>query len=277
MLGAVCVAAAALGSCAGGDPSQQPAACQVEPIQTFHERIEPLLAEGRVTSCNQCHLSGVDLSAFARKTPCETWACLLDQGLVDVSSPEDSKILGWIERGTPDSELITPGVIQAERDAFRDWIDANAACPSACAGVTCGAPSDGPTCAVTGEPPSAPAGDAAAGCSDRELEQLFYDDVYAWRGRCFPCHFDTETKADQTAPRWLSAVGNCQTGSAVSLKRVLGLGLIDVADPASSLLLQKPLEAPGVKHGGGQKFTTADDAYQSFLSFISRYQECRGP
>jgi hypothetical protein len=280
LLGAACFIAAGLASCGGDDPTPKQAACQVEPIQTFHERIEPLLSEGRVTSCNQCHLSGVDLSAFARATPCETWACLVDQDLVDVASPADSKILGWIERASPDSDLITPEVIGAERDAFRDWIDANAACPDACAGVTCGAAADGPTCAVSdhGAPADGNGGaPAVPGCSDRELEQAFYDDVYSWRGRCFPCHFDTETKADKTAPRWISAVGNCQTGSAVSLKRILGLGLIDLNEPTNSLLLQKPLDAPSARHGGGRKFTTEDEAYLSFLGFISHYRDCRPP
>ncbi|HYQ15815.1 MAG TPA: hypothetical protein VEQ58_08660, partial [Polyangiaceae bacterium] len=236
-------------------------------------------SENRVSTCNQCHLSGVDLSAFARATPCETWACLVDQGLVDVASPADSKILAWIERASPDSDLITPQVISAEHDAFQDWIEANAACPDACGGVSCGDPGDGPTCAVDdADPPVAPAGDPdSPSCTDRDLEQAFYDDVYAWRGRCFPCHFDTELKADKTAPRWISAVGNCQTGSAVSLKRVIGLGLLDTDDPESSLLLQKPLDLPGLRHGGGGKFTTDDEAYLSFLRFASLYQQCRKP
>lgn len=271
------LSAAALASCA--DQQEEPAgeaACQLKPTRTFHERIEPLLAEQRVTTCNQCHLSGVDLSAFARATPCQTWACLVDQGLVDVETPRESKILSWIERASPDSELITSEVIAAERDAFRDWIDANAACPQACAGVSCGEPGAGPTCDAGGEdPPEPPAEEGTRGCSDIELEQAFYDDVYAWRGRCFPCHFDTEANAE-AAPRWLSAIGNCQTGSAASLKRVLGLGLIDTTDPKSSLLLQKPLgeKGGGVKHGGGAKFKLDDATYQSFLRFATHYQSC---
>lgn len=256
-------------------------ACEVEPSATFHERIEPLLSEERVTTCNQCHLSGVDLSAFARETPCKTWACLVDQGLVNVSSPADSKILSWIERASPDSDLITPQVIAAEHDAFRDWIDANAACPSACAGVTCGAPGAGPTCSDGSgdEPPAIPTGEDTRGCSDKELEQAFYDDVYTWRGRCFPCHFDTQLEADEDAPRWLSVVGNCKTGSAATLKRVLALGLINVDEPSKSLLLQKPLDkyGGGVAHGGGAKFTTADIAYLSFTRFIEHYRQCQLP
>jgi hypothetical protein len=281
LLAAVTLAAACVASCGDHDEPPGEAACEIQPSATFHERIEPLLSEERVTTCNQCHLSGVDLTAFARQTPCKTWACLVDQGLVNVRSPADSKILSWIERASPDSQLITPQVIAAERDAFRDWIDANAACPSACAGVTCGEPGAGPTCSdgSADEPPTIPTGEDTRGCSDKEVEQAFYDDVYTWRGRCFPCHFDSELEAVEEAPRWLSVVGNCQTGSAATLKRVLELGLINVDEPSKSLLLQKPLDkfGGGVAHGGGAKFTTSDIAYQSFTRFIEHYRQCQQP
>lgn len=269
-----------MASCDGDEPidEQGEAACQVKPSQAFHARIEPLLSDERATTCNQCHLSGVDLSAFARETPCKTWACLVGQDLVDVESPKDSKILGWILRASPDSALITDEVIRAEHDGFLEWIEANASCPNACAGVTCGEPGDGPTCDNDAHaPPEIPGGDDERGCSDRELEQAFYDDVYAWRGRCYPCHFDTELNATKDAPRWLSLVGNCETGSAVSFKRALGLGIINVSDPEESLLLQKPLDevGGGVKHDGGAKFTPTDDAYRSFLRFVRHFSECR--
>ncbi len=275
LLASACGAAAVLAACSGQREGGG-GACEVEPTRTFHDRIEPLLTDGRVSTCNQCHLSGVDLAAFARATPCETWACLREQGLVDVEAPDDSKVLAWIDRADPDSDSITPEVIELEREAFRAWIEENAACPSACANVTCGAPDAGPTCAVTDHGPEAdaPEADPESGCSARELEQAFQDDVYAWRGRCFPCHFDTETKADKRAPRFLSAVGNCATGSAVSLARMLELGLIDPNDPERSSLLQKPRDLPENRHGGGAKFTPKDRAYQSFLRFIERYARC---
>jgi hypothetical protein len=221
------------------------------------------------------------LSVFARDTPCKTWACLNEQGLVNVASPDDSKILAWIQRASPDSKLITPDVIQAEYDAFRDWIEANAACPEACADTTCGSPDDGPTCdeGLNDPQPKLPTGPDTRGCSDMEMEQAFNDDVYSWRGRCAPCHFDTELKADPTAPRWISAVGNCGTGSAVTFKRVRDLGLINADDPTQSLLLLKPLDVAGggVKHGGGDKFTKADPAYLSFQRFIEHYAACQQP
>ena len=284
LLCALTCLAAGLASCGDGDePREQQSelACEVKPSKTFHDRIEPLLSQERVTTCNQCHLSGVDLSAFARETPCKTWACLVGQNLVNVDSPKDSRILGWILRASPDSELITDEVIQAEHDGFLEWIEANVACPTACVGVECGEPGKGPTCSdgTVDMPPEVPTGVDERGCSDIELEQAFLDDVYAWRGRCYPCHFDTELEADKDAPRWLSLVGNCQTGSAATLKRVLGLKLIDTDEPTASLLLQKPLDVTGggVEHGGGEKFdSTMDDTYQSFLRFIRHYADCQG-
>ena len=121
LLIAVTLGAAAAASCGDGDePSDGhgEAACEVKPSQAFHDRIEPLLADDRVTTCNQCHLSGVDLSAFARETPCKTWACLVDQGLVNVAAPDKSKILDWILRASPDSDLITDNVMRG-RDVRR--------------------------------------------------------------------------------------------------------------------------------------------------------------
>ena len=273
------------GACGDHDePPKGEAACSVQPTVTFQERIEPLLADNKQSTCNQCHLSGVDLSAFARETPCKTMACLQEQGLVDLANPENSRILSWIDRASPDSKLITSDVIAAERAAFLDWIEANAKCPDACAGVQCGNPKDGPTCDYKVPEPNAdsapPALDAPRpGCSDVEVERTFMDEIYAWRGRCFPCHFDTELKADAAAPRWLSAKGNCQTASVTSLRRVLSLGLINTSEPTQSLILLKPLDeiGGGVKHGGGSKFEGSDPAYASFLRFIEYYASCTEP
>lgn len=280
---ALSVAAVAAACGDHDEPPKGEAACRAQPTVTFQERIEPLLVDDKQSTCNQCHLSGVDLSAFARETPCKTMACLQEQGLVDLSNPENSRILSWIDRASPDSELITADVIAAERGAFLDWIEANAQCPDACAGVQCGNPKDGPTCDYKVPEPSAdrtPSPDAPQlGCSDIEVEKAFMDDVYAWRGRCFPCHFDTELKADPQAPRWLSAKGNCGTASVTSLRRVLSLGLINPAEPTQSLLLLKPLDeiGGGVKHGGGSKFEGDDPAYASFLRFIQYYASCTEP
>jgi len=303
----VAFGAAALASCGDGDAPTGEAICRLKPSETFNERIAPLLTSDHQSICNQCHLSGVDLSTFARNTPCETWVCLVDQGFVDTAAPEKSKILAWIDRAKPDSDLITPQVITAEHDAFRDWIEAHAACPTACRGVTCG-PAGTPSCsdgaaeagvmetadlhsddssdggdgsggkAAGGEGGSPQTVPGAPGCGDLGLEQAFANDVYLWRGRCSPCHVDSHPEADHAAPRWISTQGNCNNGSAITFKNARDLGILDAEHPTESLILLKPLDKSGggVAHGGGEKFSdTSDPTYQSFLRFLDLYHRCK--
>jgi hypothetical protein len=256
-----------------------PESCHTPPTEIYEQRIEPLLLDDNPKTCNQCHLSGVDLSAFVRSTPCETMACLVADGLVDPSKPSESKILGWIRRAQPDSALITERVIDAEYDGFLQWIEASAGCPSACEGAVCGAPTARSGCRVEPDPAEPPVPDTGdPDCNARALEQQFLDDVYAFRGRCFPCHFDNELDEDPSIPRWISTRGNCGNGSIETLRLATEAGYLDLEEPEQSLLLLKPLTefSGGVPHGGGQKFEGEEDpAYQSFLSFIRSYARCQ--
>lgn len=255
--------------------------CDAEPTETYQRRIEPVLSDDNPKSCNQCHLSGVDLNMFVRDTPCETMACLVDQGMVNLESPAESQILTWISRASPDSELITDQVIQAEYDGFLEWIQANASCPEACRGVTCGAPDAAQTCDLDPEPwDDPPDTSGIAGCDDLSLETLFQQTVWAWRGRCFPCHFSDQENAPAEAPRWLSVDGNCATAALQTMKNIINSGYINTDDPTQSLLLMKPLalEAGGVAHGGHDKFADqTDPSYVAFLEFIQRYTDCTTP
>ena len=116
-------------------------------------------------------------------------------------------------------------------------------------------------------------------CVDTALEQLFYDNVYAWRARCSPCHFSDQLKADPAAPRWIRVEGNCEKSSLATYRRITSGDFLNLDDPTQSLLLLKPLAiaAGGVKHGGHAKFAdTSDPAYQGFLRFILQYAACRG-
>lgn len=272
------VAAAGVGSarCASDDP---PESCGTSPTEIYERRIEPLLLDDNPKTCNQCHLSGVDLSAFVRSTPCETMACLVADGLVDPSQPGESEILAWIRRAEPDSALITERVIDAEYAGFLQWIEASAACPSACDGAVCTAPSSRSGCRVEPDPVEPPVIDTGdPDCSAQALEQRFLDEVYAFRGRCFPCHFDNELDEDPSIPRWISTRGNCNNGSIETLRLATRAGYLDLDQPEQSLLLLKPLTefSGGVPHGGGQKFEGEDDpAYQSFLAFIRSYSRCQ--
>jgi hypothetical protein len=258
-----------------------PAECNDQtPGDLFAQRIEPLFKEDRPKSCNQCHLSGIDLSSFSRDTPCETMACLVEQGMVDLDNPEESKVLSWIERAHPDSKLITEQVIQEEYDGFLAWIEYSASCQaSVCSGVSCQQRDDDPFCDTDAEAGLYDTKRDPGGCSDKALEQVFRDTVYGVRDRCFPCHFEKQANAPADAPRWISQEGSCDEASLLTMHTVTKNGYANVDDPAKSLLLLKPLGPAngGVEHGGSTKFDggTSDTAYRNFLYWLERYSDCQ--
>jgi hypothetical protein len=248
----------------------------------FQRKIAPLLADDRPSTCNQCHLSGIDLKSVVSDSPCSTMACMVDQGMVNLQQPDESLILTWIKRAHPESALITQQVIDQEYDGFLQWIQYNAACGAeVCKGVTCNQ-TDASVC-PTAEAHEAPLPDGAPptpyGCGDRDIEQMFLDDVYSSRGRCAPCHFDNWTNNNLGSPSWIHVGGTCNQGSLATLREVERLGLINIDDPTRSLLLLKPLsvEGGGVMHGGGAKFELhpADASYLSFRRFVQHYAACR--
>jgi len=245
---------------------------------TFDRRIRPLLESDQPKTCNQCHLSGVDLGLFVRDDPCETRACLLNEGLATPEDIDRSPILGWISRAKPDSALITAEVITEEYEGFRDYLRELFACDdTACAGVQCGGARGNAVCgrATTPDEPVLVPNDMP--CDSLSIETMFRDSVYVWRGRCSPCHHSNQPSADPTAPRWIDVDGACDVATVATLRNVLESGYIDLQQPEKSLLLLKPLslDAGGVQHGGGEKFhDTEDEAYRSMLSFFEFYAGC---
>jgi hypothetical protein len=244
----------------------------------YEQRIKPLLESDQPKTCNQCHLSGVDLSVFVRDSMCETRACLLDNGLVDPNDIDNSQILGWIARAQPESELITQEVIDEEYEGFRQFLTQLVSCSNAsCPDVHCGSVKGPGFCERAGEPAAPTLTDPATQCDSQSVEATFRDTVFVWRERCFPCHHDDQLKADPAAPRWIEVGGNCETAAVATLRNVIDRGLIDATAPDQSLILLKPLPETegGVLHGGGDKFHDKNDkAYQSFLSFAEYYAGC---
>lgn len=263
------------GSSAGGDSESgttaAPLECDGGVDALYEKRIAPLLASDRPKTCNTCHLSGIDLEMFVQDTPCQTMACLDERGLVDLGDPQASVILTWISRADPESPLIDQGVIDEEYAAFLAWIEATATCGQCFTGdEPCGAPAE---VECPSDDPKNEDFEDPGDCSPLTRELLFRERVYAWRDRCFPCHFD-DTIVD--APKWIST-GSCELGSLMTMRNVFERDLVDRADPANSLLLLKPLaeSAGGVKHGGHDKFADVNDpAYIDFLSWIQREAEC---
>jgi len=247
------------------------AACDGLTDDLYNKRIAPLLVTDRPKTCNTCHLSGIDLEMFVQDTPCQTMACLDDRGLVDLADPEASTILQWIARADPASPLIDQQVIDEEYAAFLSWIEATATCGGCYVGdAPCGTPAP-QTCEA--DDPKNEQYEDPGDCSMLTRETLFRRRVYAWRGRCSPCHLDDN---EVEAPKWI-ATGGCELASLTTMHNVFDRGLVDLEDPAASLLLLKPLaeSAGGVMHGGHDKFATAEDpAYIDFLSWIAREAAC---
>ena len=271
---------ALLGGCANDEVEQrrrESAECMQGAGAVYEQRIRPLLETDRPKTCNQCHLSGVDLGLFVRPTMCETRACLMERQLVDTKNISQSPILGWIQRASPESELITDEVIAEEYSGFEAFLTTLFACDStACEGVLCSTGGGAQACGRTPEP-LRPALVTQTDCDPISIEQAFMDTVYVWRDRCFPCHHTDQPTSYKTAPHWVEVRGGCAGGSATTLKNVLNGGYINVEDPTRSWLVLKPLGPPwGVEHEGGDKFegATRDIAYLSFMSFIEYYAAC---
>ncbi len=261
-------------------PIESRACTERDALAVFDERIAPLMGDDRVSTCNECHLSGIDLDLYAQADPCATMACMVESGIVDLAHPDDSLVLDWIMRASPSSELITEDIIQTEHDAMRDWIEYSARC----GGTVC-PPIENPCNSTAAEPCEVPPYAAGGGnkpwedpgdCSDRTLEEGFAALVYSWRGRCYPCHFDSHEGAPEDAPRWVHD-GACDIGAVKTMHNLLELGDIDAANPEQSLLVLKPLAESlgGVVHGGHDKFGRLDDpAYQDFLAWLQRWSAC---
>lgn len=286
LLFAAVACAAAAASCSGKENTNAERAASTECLSRagglYQKKIAPLLATDRPKSCNECHLSGVDLSLFVRDDMCETRACLVDLGLVDLKDPDQSKVLAWIARAHPESTLITQDVIDQEYAAFKEFVEQIATCgPAACPGVECPAADGNEACGTPSREPNGsitvPPGTS---CDPPTVEAEFRDTVYVWRDRCFPCHFTSHAGIAAGAPPWIDTQNNCNSGALATFHNAVTLGLIDTSDPTQSLILQKPLDLPGtgIDHGGGPKFDGTDDpSYVSFLSFIEYWIGCGAP
>ncbi len=247
-----------------------------EGLDLYAELIAPILQEEESQSCNQCHLSGMNLSMYAQGNACDTMSCLLAAGLVDFDTPEDSKVLAQILKAEPNSALITDEVIEKEYQAFLQWITHSASCHT----QECPMPAE----FCSGEPPGPnepPALSPLGSCSEADAVNAFTNYVMKWKGRCHGCH--TACEEDFEAPCWLvydydkNVPDQVYTASLISMFNLIGIGAINVEEPYQSTMLLKPLkvEYGGLPHGGGDKFADAgDEAYQDYVLWLDYYKNC---
>jgi hypothetical protein len=251
-----------------------------EQLELYDRRIKPLVDGTQPSSCNQCHLSGVDLAMFVQKSPCETMACLAKQGLVDLKNPAASKILEQVKLAKPQSSLITQAVIDAEYKGFLEWITFAGTCMD----EVCGKIDDACLAPSTTEGETGGAKDVLGGCTEQELGESFQKNVWHWRGRCQPCHIPPGSEKWQTK-QWIDGNSNTAKSAADKYKAALftmynliGINAVNADKPEKSSFILNPLApaAGGLPHEGHVKIANkSEQTYKDFLKWATQYSECK--
>ncbi len=282
------------------------------PLAIFEQRIMPIFASPKPSSCVQCHLASVDLKNYILPSSTATFHSLRQHGLVNLSAPRESKILKLIAMGEQDldagAKLIHAKTRTAEYEAFAAWLEA---CCHDDALLAEAAQTDEHAGPETFGP-SKPLEVVRHNRKDRLLDS-FVRNIWSQRMRCFPCHTPHEINVDNPQHQepskrhadYVSEYGQkmnlfletpeqtLRTWIISSRKpRQNHLPLINVDNPAESLLVLKPtaklpakdadgkLLAPSsvlpVSHMGGLKMHVNDHSYKAFVTWISDYAKVVG-
>lgn len=162
-----------------GSDDGPPIDCNDEELSEMYVRyVEPFVSGAVPQSCEECHMTGVDLRMWVQDTPCETMACMVDSQVVDFSDPPASPLLSMVLMGDPRSSVYD---VETEHAAMLEWINWSAQChETVCEGI------ESPCRAGTGAPTTGtnPIGD----CSEEDLVLSFWNDVLAFKGGCDNCH-----------------------------------------------------------------------------------------
>ncbi len=282
------------------------------PREIFEQRIMPIFRSPEPASCVQCHLAGVDLKDYILPSHEQTFASLRDQGMIDLAEPAKSKILTLIAMGERDADkgarLIHEETRKAEYAAFEAWILACCADPAL---------RELPLLTAASLAKPARPEEVIRHARKSRVVDSFARNVWSQRMRCFPCHTPHEIDPEKPEHRialekhqaFLKQDGGThaermplfrETPEATlaylvekSRRAPEGeLPLINLKDPANSLLLLKPtaklppraaggpLEAPSynlpVSHLGGLKMHVDDQSYKAFLAWLEDYARTVG-
>jgi hypothetical protein len=242
----------------------KPAEAKATPKEVFEKRLLPIFRSPDPSSCVQCHLAGVDIKNYILPSHEDTFVSLRDQGLIDLDSPEKSKILALIKMGDADqggAARVHQKAREAEYEAFADWVRRSAADPKLRALPKLAAGKQAR--------PKRPDEVIRHARKDRVLES-FTDNVWPMRFRCMGCHTEGTAESNKHVKEhgervaWFKAAGPEATLDYLRTSK-----LIDTDAPEKSLLLRKPLNE--VKHGGGVKFVKGDQGYRAFRTFLEDY------
>jgi hypothetical protein len=272
-------------------------------LELFEQRIMPIFRSPNPSSCVQCHLASVDLKDYILPSHEQTFVSLRDQGLVDVTNPDKSKILVLIQMGEKDrdtgAKLIHSKIRKAEHDAFAAWIKA---CCSDDRLRRLPASTDAKLAK-----PERPEAVIRHNRKDRVLDS-FVRNVWSQRMRCFPCHTPHELDSENPQHRvpterhrefekkYGQRINIFRETPEATMKALIAssrkksskrLPLLNYDEPRKSLLVMKPtsklpnknasgtFDPPSslepVSHMGGLKMHVDDQSYKSFVTWIQDY------
>lgn len=227
----------------------------------FERRILPIFRSPNPSTCSECHFSGVDLKDYIRTTEAETFASLRDQGMIDLKTPERSRILRLIKMSTPKTALLTQKARDVEYSAFRDWV------VSATQNTK-----------LLSLPRLASTKQARPKISDAVIRHTrkdtllasFERNIWSQEGRCMGCHRAGTPANDANVKKFgIRVAWFVPDSPEETMRRVIAQGLVNVNAPEQSLLLLKPLNK--VPHGGGAKFIYGDGGYKLFRAWVEDY------
>lgn len=229
----------------------------------FERRILPIFKSPNPSSCTECHLAGVDLKNYILPSHEKTFLSLRDQGLVDLASPADSKILRLIARGggtNQGASLISVKVREAELSAFTEWITASARDPKLRDAAKLSA--------AEVAKPARPVEVIRHARTDRLLAS-FEENIWSQRFRCSGCHSPKGSNNAKLVAEHGEQVAWLKDTAEATMRYLVATENINLKQPERSRLLLKPLNE--IKHGGGQKMLAGDLTYKAFRAWLDDY------
>jgi hypothetical protein len=239
------------------------------PASVFEKRLLPIFKSPNPSSCVQCHLAGVDLKDYILPDHDKTFRSLRDQGLIDLTSPDKSKILKLIDMGGESASgpaAVSAKLRKVEREAFAAWIKACAADPKL---------RDAPKLDESERARPKASDEVIRHGRKDALLASFEQTVWAMRFRCMNCHTEGTPQNDKYRKEYGEKVAWVKkAGAEATMEYLIASKLIDTDAPEKSLLLKKPLGE--VKHEGGVKFAPGDLGHKAFRGWVEDVAAVRG-
>lgn len=225
--------------------------------QIFERRILPILRSQKASSCTECHFGGVEIRNYIREDQATTFAALRAQHLINLKSPEKSRLLTFIARRPDNEDKLIAKVRRSEYQTFRAWISAAARDPKLLAAKS----------SNTKVGTELPMEVVRHMRRDRVLRS-FVENIWSEMGRCVNCHSPNRNK------RLISEYGEqiswiVPGDPAATLQELVDGGNIDIEKPDESLVLFKPVGLED--HGGGPKFAAGSRTDKNFRRFLTDY------